>query len=297
VRVCEERLPESVKAWIVGDSESDVYELMAMPRREGIDTLIRATHNRRVRVDEEVSYLWETAEAAEVAGTYTVELERTRARQARKAELEVRLCPSVQIVRPKRLTNKDTPVQAVDVSVVLVREVGEVPPDEEPVEWLLVSTKPLASYEAALSAVQAYAERWKVERFHYTLKSGCQVEKLQLEHADRIERAVALYSIVAWRQLFITYLSRVSPNLPCTVALEEEEWKVLHQVTNPGQALPEEPPTLRSAVRQIAQLGGFLGRKGDGEPGVKVIWRGLRRLADFTLAFRAFLAIKDVTNG
>ncbi|HEX2203799.1 MAG TPA: IS4 family transposase, partial [Longimicrobium sp.] len=86
--------------------------------------------------------------------------------------------------------------------------------------------------------------------------------------------------------------ARTSPEHPCTAALKEVEWKVLHQMTNPGQALPDRPPALRTAVRQVARLGGFLGRKGDGEPGVKVIWRGLRRLADFVLAFQTFSAAK-----
>jgi hypothetical protein len=292
VRVCQERLPASIKAWIIGDSESDIYELMAMPRRSGIELLIRATHNRRVHDPEGLAYLRESANAAPVAGTIEVELKRTPKRQARTAEMEVRLCPELQILRPRH-KQKNTAVEAVSVSVVLVRELGELPPEAERVEWLLVSTKPLADFAAALSAVAAYVARWKVERYHYTLKSGCQVEKLQLEHADRIERAVALYSIVAWRLLFITYLARTSPDLPCTVALDEDEWKVLHRMTNPGKRLPPRPLYLRDAVHQIARLGGFPGRRSDGDPGVKVLWRGLRRLADFVLAYRT-LAIPEL---
>jgi hypothetical protein len=285
VRVCEERLPDSINAWIIGDSESDIYELMAMPRRPGLELLIRATHNRRVQDPEGLGYLRDTASAAPVAGKIKVELERTPKREARTAEMEVRLCPELQIVRPKH-KQKNTAVEAVTVSVVLVRELGELPPGAERVEWLLVSTKPLADFKAALSAVSAYVARWKVERYHYTLKSGCQVEKLQLEHADRIERAVALYSIVAWRLLLITYLARTSPDLPCTVVLDEEESEVLYRMTNPGKRLPAQAVSLQEAVRQIARLGGFTARKGDGNPGVKVLWRGLRRLADFVLAYR-----------
>lgn len=295
VRMCEQRLPESVGAWIVGDREADIYELLAMPRRPGIELLIRAAHNRRVRGAGEAQYLWEAAEAAPVVGEIEVKLGRTRTRQEREAKLEVRLCRSLQILRPKP-KQKRCAVEAVTVSIVLVREVGEVPSGQEPVEWLLVSTKPLESFEAARKCVEAYVERWKVERYHYTLKSGCQVEKLQLEHAERIERAVALYSIVAWRQLHLTYLARTSPDLPCTVALDEDEWRALHLIARPGKELPGQPPSLHEAVRQIAQLGGFLGRKGDGEPGVKVLWRGLRRLADFTLAYRTF-STGFVTNG
>ena len=254
VRVCQERLPASTKAWIVGDSEADIYELLAMPRRPGLELLIRATHNRRVQGSEGASYVWDSAKAAPVAGTIEVELKRTPKRQARTAQLELRLCPELQILRPRH-KQKNTPVEAVPASVVLVRELGELPPEAERVEWLLVSTKPLEDFAAAVSAVDAYVARWKVERYHYTLKSGCQVEKLQLEHAERIDRAVAIYSIVAWRLLFITYLARTSPDLPCTVALEDEEWKVLHRMTHPGKRLPQQPINLREAVRRIARLG------------------------------------------
>lgn len=297
VRVCEERLPASMQAWIIGDSESDIYEYMAVPRRPGIDLLIRATHNRRVDGSEAARYLWEAAEAAEEVGQIEVQLKRTRERQPRQAKLSLRLCESLEIVRPQRL-KKQCAVPTVTVSVVLVREVGTAPEGEEPVEWLLVSTRLLKGFEGAVACVQAYAERWKVERYHYTLKSGCQVEKLQLERADRIERAVTLYSIVAWRQLYITYLARMDPDLPCTVALDADEWKVLHRMATPGRRLPRKPMSLKEAVRQIARLGGFLGRKADGEPGVKVIWRGLRRLADFVLAFRTLTPrSRHVTNG
>jgi len=292
VRVCQERLPASTRAWIVGDSESDIYELLAMPRRPGVELLIRATHNRRVRGPEGVAYLRDSANAAPVAGTIKVELKRTPKRQARTAEMEVRLCPELQILRPKH-KQKNTDVEAVTVSVVLVRELGELPPEAERVEWLLVSTKLLPDFAAALSAVEAYVARWKIERYHYTLKSGCQVEKLQLEHADRIERAVALYSIVAWRLLFMTYLARMDPDLPCTTVFDDGEWKVLHRMAYPGKRLPPRPMNLRDAVRQIARLGGFLGRRSDGDPGVKVLWRGLRRLTDFVLAHRT-LAIPDL---
>lgn len=292
VRVCQERLPASMKAWIIGDSESDIYELLAMPRRPGIELLIRATHNRRVFGSEGAAYLWDSANAAPVVGTMEVELKRTPKREPRTAKMEVRLCSELRILRPRH-KQKNTAVEAVCVSVVLVRELGDLPPGAERVEWLLVSTKPLADFEAALSAVEAYVARWTVERYHYTLKSGCQVEKLQLEHANRIERAVTLYSIVAWRLLFITYLSRMNPDLPCAEALDEDEWKVLHRMAHPGKRLPPRPMSLRDAVRQIARLGGFPGRRGDGEPGVKVLWRGLRRLADFVLAYRT-LAIPEL---
>jgi hypothetical protein len=159
------------------------------------------------------------------------------------------------------------------------------------VEWLLLTTLPVENFKDARRVVTMYTHRWKVERYHYTLKSGCKIEELQLEAADRIERALALYSVIAWRLLYMTYEARAAPNAPCTRVLQEDEWKTLLLVRSPRKALPAQPPTLREAVWMIAGLGGFLGRKSDGEPGVKTIWRGYRRLMDCVLGIRAAVGL------
>jgi hypothetical protein len=149
--------------------------------------------------------------------------------------------------------------------------------------------------EEAVECARMYGHRWKVERYHYVLKSGCEIEDLQLETADRLERALALYSIVATRLLWLSYGSRSEPDAPCTVALEEEEWRVLTVMS--GKKDLRQPPKLRDAVHMIARLGGFVGRKLDGEPGVKTLWYGWRRLQDFVLASRLLTRTRDVGNG
>lgn len=112
------------------------------------------------------------------------------------------------------------------------------------------------------------------------LKSGCHLEKLQLETAERLERALALYCIVAWRLLYLTYLARVTPDTSCEVVFQIHEWQALHAFTYQTNVLPTLPPSLHEATRLVAKLGGFLARKSDGEPGVQTIWRGLRCLDD-----------------
>ncbi len=98
--------------------------------------------------------------------------------------------------------------------------------------------------------------------------------------------ALATYSIVAWRLLWLTYEARVNPELPSDTVLEKSEWQSLCATINKNPTPPDTPPSLRQAVRMIANLGGFLGRKGDGEPGVKTIWRGLRRLHDIAATWK-----------
>jgi hypothetical protein len=146
-----------------------------------------------------------------------------------------------------------------------------------------LTSLPVQTSRDAFLYVTWYTYRWRIERYHYILKSGCQVEELQLETQERLEKAIAVYSIVAWRLLWLTYFSRQSPNEPCTIVLSEEGWKALYITIHRSPIPPDEPSTIAAAVRWIAQLGGFLGRKSDGEPGAKVLWRGLQRLQDLTL--------------
>ena len=116
----------------------------------------------------------------------------------------------------------------------------------------------------------------------YVLKSGCRLEQLQLAAADRIHRALATYTIVAWRLLWITYLARYHPDTPADTVLQTHEWQALYCTIHQTPTPPDVPPNLNACVRWIAQLGGVLARKQDGEPGVKTIWQGLRRLHDIT---------------
>ena len=290
---CQARLPEQVPFIYVGDREADCYSLLGMPRRAGMDLLIRATHNRKLK-DPEYRYLKEAVGAAPVLGHVRLTLARSKKREEREAVLEVRSA-RVVLDKPRHGTNGQG-LAPVEVSVVLARELDETAGRNERVEWLLLSTRKAESLEESVWCIQSYALRWRVERFHFTLKSGCGIEKLQLETAERIKRALALYSIIAWRLLHMTYFARAEPDAPCTLVLEPDEWKALVLV-RPGRKAKEplRPPTIREAVRQIANFGGFMGRKGDGDPGVKSIWTGFRRLMDFTHAYR--MATQDVGNG
>ena len=94
--------------------------------------------------------------------------------------------------------------------------------------------------------------------------------------------------MVAWRLLWLTYLGRVNPDLPCTVALEDYEWQALYCFIHKTALAPPQSPTLQQALGWIAQLGAFLGRKSDGPPGVKVLWRGWRRLFDIAQTWLIF---------
>jgi hypothetical protein len=268
----EQGIDETVCLVHVGDREADIYDLFVQPRRSNSQLLIRAEHNRKVQ--HELDYLIPALEQAPVLGQQTIELERNPERPARSATLTVRgLQVTIEVPRHHKQPKQ---CQPVTLNVLLVEEV--IPPSEgKPIRWLLLTTLPIDRFEQAWQCVQWYSLRWLIERFHFTLKSGCQIEALQLETAARLLNALATYSIVAWRLMWLVYHARLSPDESCETVLHSTEWKLLRRKFEPKNR-SRKPPTLRQAVRWIAQLGGFLARKGDGEPGLKTLWRGIRVL-------------------
>ena len=296
VDAVESTLPHDLDVWISGDREADIFELFAMPLRPGLHLVVRAEHDRKVE-SEEGQYLRHAVENSPALGHMEVSVPRSRKRKERTAKLQVRAC-TLKLLPPRNHPGR-ADLSPVPVSVVRVREVETTPEGEEPIEWMIITTLPVYSLRRAEEVVEAYAQRWKIERYHYVLKSGCGVEKLQLESADRIDRALSIYNVVAWRLLYMTYVSRVAPDLPCTAVLEDDEWKALFVVSSKRpRPLPDQPPSVREAVRMVAALGGFLGRKCDKEPGIQAIWTGFRRLMDFTLALQRLRGSPlDVGNG
>jgi hypothetical protein len=278
-------LPQRLRLLTVADREADFYDLLAAPRRAGSHLLIRAKPRRRVRHVE--ALLGRALRAGPSRGTITVELPRAAARPARSATLTIRF--AVLEIAPPSTHPRRKELPHLPITAILAEE--ESPPEgQEPVRWWLVTTLEIATLAEAERAVTWYTWRWLIERYHYVLKSGCRVEQLQLETAARLERALATYAVVAWRLLWLTYQARVRPDDSCESVLSQEEWQVAHRVVLKAVPLPDSPPGLREAVRLIARLGGFLARKSDGEPGVKTIWRGLKRLNDLVTGWRLMSA-------
>jgi len=176
---------------------------------------------------------------------------------------------------------------AVPVTAILATE--QAPPAGAlPLHWLLLTTWPVCSFADACQLLLWYSYRWLIERYHFVLKSGCGVEALQLRTAARLENAVAVAGLAAVQVLWLTYLAREQPQLPCTVAFSTTEWQTLVCVSSGAPLPPLQPPSLREAARLTAKLGGFLGRSGDGEPGPLTIWRGIARLTDMVAARTLF---------
>jgi hypothetical protein len=143
----------------------------------------------------------------------------------------------------------------------------------------LATTLPIAAREEAIACLDRYRLRWRIERFFYVLKQGCAVEKLELQNVERLKRALATYAIVAWRVLYVLYHAHAHPDEDSRRLFHEEELRLLAAAGRRSGTGPQ-PITNAQAVRQLARLGGHLGRTRDAPPGVKALWRGLRRLTD-----------------
>jgi hypothetical protein len=272
----------------VGDREADLYELFAeaTAQPDGPKLLVRAGHNRQLQ--EEQQRLWETMQSRPVDGLQALPVPRQGSRAARTAHMCIRHA-AVSLVAPTGYKGPAIPVWAV-----LAQE-REAPTGTKPLEWMLLTTVPVTGHEQAIEKLMWYTRRWGIEVLHRTLKSGCRIEQRQLANADRIEACLAIDLVVAWRIYYLNKLGREVPQAPCTVYFEEAEWKALMVFTTNNPVAPAQPPTLREAIRRVASLGGFLGRKSDGEPGTQTLWIGLQRLDDIVTMWRVMTDATQTT--
>jgi hypothetical protein len=260
----------------VGDREADIYELFELALSNSGNPLLLVRAERDRLLADNQGHLWEHVAQQPSSGIQEVRIPRRSQEKARIARLEVRFVQA-RLKPPKIKPN----LSPVTIWAILTEET-DAPVGVTPLRWMLLTTRPISSFESATEVIGWYCLRWGIEVYHRTLKSGCKIESRQLGSADRIEACLAIDMVVAWRVFHLTKLGRETPNVPCTVFFGEYEWKALVAYKTKNPVPPASPPTLREAMRMVGSLGGFLGRKGDGEPGTQTIWLGLQRLDDIT---------------
>lgn len=285
----------------VADSEADILDVIAEGMEEPCtaDWIVRSCQNRAL-VDDlwedriSLDYLREEVLSRPVLDRRTITVRGRRAKVAcedrgrrqprvsREAVVEVR-ATRVTLRAPERSAGQ---LPDVTVNAVLVTEVNP-PPGDTPVEWILLTSLPIDTVDQVRLVVQYYTVRWMVEVFYRTLKSGCRVEKRRFEHIDRLLPCLAVYLIVAWRVLYVCRLGRDCPDISCEAVFEPSEWQSVYQVVR-QQPPPKTAPKLQEMVRLVAQLGGYVNRKRDDEPGPQTVWLGLQRLHDMALCWVTF---------
>jgi hypothetical protein len=271
-------LSDDQKGIYICDRDADMFELFAAERKSNLDLLVRSSHNRTL--SNSSMKIQDHLDNVNVSGIKNVIINRSDKRKKREALLEIKY--SKVTIRDSKDRNRIIELNIIEAKEKISSEIND------PIHWKLFTTINITNLDDAIKCIDYYVQRWLIERYHFTLKSGCTIEELQLEDNKRMFVAIAIYCIVAWRLMEITYAARNDPDKSAADFFEKQEWEALCCFNSQSVIPPKDPPTIKIAIQMLAKLGGFLGRKLDGDPGMKVIWRGLRKLEGFVEAYILF---------
>jgi len=257
-----ELIPSEIETITICDREGDIFEHYEEARELKSDFVIRVAQDRKTETSDKI---FAKIRKAPSIGYATIEIPRDTAkkRKARKATMSVS-SSSVRISKKKN---------SLALNLVRIVEISET---EEPIEWILSTSLPVETAQDAMIVVQHYVQRWKIERFHYILKSGCKVEEIQQRSVARILPVILICSMIANFILALTYFARVMPDANCDLFLEENEWKLLYRFAKRTNIPPDKPYSLAEAIKMFGQLGVGKRAPSDGDYGVKSIWLGLK---------------------
>lgn len=270
--------PEGVEWVHVCDRGADDFEVFCHLRQNRSQWVVRASSRTRwilapdgdrIRLDDYLTTL-------PLKGCYELHLRARPGQPARVAALEVRYGRiSMPIPRHHSSYVGELNPEPIPMAVVWVRETNP-PKGRQPIEWVLYASLPVESFEDAWKVVEYYECRWLIEEYHKALKSGCSVENRLLQSADRLEAMVGLMSVVAVRLLQLKSVAREEPDRPARTVVPALWLTMLKAARKNLRRVCD--LTVRQFYRELAKLGGFLGRRHDGEPGWITIWRGWEHL-------------------
>lgn len=261
----------------VCDRGADNFDVYCHLLQQSAGWAIRAAQlKRQVRDDAgRERSLDEVVRDAPLAGTYQLQVPANRDQSARTASMEVRYA---RVVMPRPRTGvsryvRERGVTEIAMQAVEAREVNP-PRGVTPLRWVLLTSEEVSGFEDAWRVIEWYEKRPLIEEYHKCLKTGCRVEERLYRSGDRLAPAIGLLSVLAVRLLQLKMVARRDPEQRAAYVVPRE-W-----LTAVAALLKKREPikTVREFIRSLARLGGFLGRKGDGEPGWQTIWGGLEKL-------------------
>ena len=270
--------PASARRIYVADRESDIWEVFDRCAKAGVSLVIRAAQDRALA--DEGGKVRAAVEAMDVADRRAVELPRSQGQAARTATLELRY-GTLELNAPYR-PGKPAGSSTRSVNVVHLREV-DAPAGTEPVEWLLLTDEPVDGVAAAWRVVAIYKRRWLIEEFHKGLKTGAGIEHSQLGTAGKLMAWCGLLSVVTTWLLRQKLKCALPDQPPLTTGDADAD---LLTLLEKRRGAPKEGWTAKTLTHAIARFGGFMGRKGDGNPGWLTLWRGWTRLQHQLIGYR-----------
>lgn len=262
--------PTTDSLWVhVGDAYSDIFEYMEAARECQSHFLVRAAQDRWVETEEEddtrLTHLLAFARGLPAQGERVLKLPARDKKPAREARVVIAFSP-LTIQAPSHGPRK-APIAAW---VIRVWEPTPPPEVDEPLEWILLTSVPTSTVGEAWERTEWYACRWLVEDYHKCLKAGCLVEQRRLQDAAGLFRQSGLLAAIAVRLLQLREIARLAPDRLANDALPEDLVAVV--ATLAGISL--ETLTMGTFWREVAKLGGYLGRRRDGPPGWQTLWEG-----------------------
>jgi hypothetical protein len=263
----------------VFDRGGDNFEVYCRLLRNDGQWVIRASRmNRYVLVgeSEERMSLKDYLPQLQTLGHYTLSLRARPGQAARQAQIEVRV-GRIKIPRPRHVSPwvRSLNQAPIDMNVIEVVEVN-APKGVPPIRWVLFTSLPVATFDDAWTVISYYELRWLVEEYHKAIKTGCAAESRQLKAAGRLEAFIGLTSVVAIRLLQLKSLARTDPEVPAQRVVPRVWLQMLKLARRRLTRVHD--LTVGQFYREVAMLGGFLGRKSDGDPGWITIWRGWEKL-------------------
>ena len=273
--------PPKGSQWVhVMDRGADNFEVYCHCLEQRTDWVVRVTQkDRKINAPQQKEMpLSDYLGTLALAGGYELSLRARPKQPARTAKVEVRFGP-LWMPSPKQKSRyvKRLAPAPIPMWVVHVLEV-DAPQGVEPIEWILLTSLSVESFEDAWLVIGYYEKRWLIEEWHKALKTGCRVENRQLKTARRLEALTGLLSVVSVRLLQLKSAARTMPDRPAREVVPER-WIAMLQAARKNEKLARSAPmTVGNFYRQLAMFGGFLGRKSDGEPGWITIWRGWQKL-------------------
>ncbi len=277
--------------WIhVWDRGGDNFEAICHIFLTGNDWVIRAaqTHRNVFTEDGRKMPLRDATQEARLLGSYELNLRSRTGVAARTAKVEVSVV-RVKFPRPSQHSKwvKHCGITELPMNVVIVQEV-DAPTGVKPIRWVLLTSLPVRTFKDAWQVIEYYENRWLIEEYHKVMKSACNLEEHALRDASRLEPLIALISIIGVRLLQLKLIGRNQPDAKAKSHVPSS-WLRALKLARPKINLAG--MSVYQFFREIAKLGGFLGRKHDGEPGWQTIWRGYQKLRSLLDAMKILGAI------
>jgi hypothetical protein len=269
-------IPDDIDVTVISDREGDIYEYMNAVILKKRFFLTRIAQNRMTTDNEKIL---DSIKKTKIQGVIHVKVPRNSGKkiEAREAKLEIRF-KQYEIKRPYKLNiNKKLPES---LTVYVIHAIEPNPPaGVEGLEWFLMTNRVISNYTEAEQQLKNYTQRWKIERFHYVLKSGgCNIEDIQARSMKVTLSLIMIYSIIAVFIMNMTYAARLNPETPCTNFFDDDEWQLLYSYGYKTKEIPDKPITIKEAVKLLAWIGSGKRPPSDGDPGLKLIWEGLKCL-------------------